>query len=277
MAGEKRRARLRALLKTAGASDADPALFEQAFVHESAAREGGGASNERLEFFGDAILGFVTARWLVAKYVEASEGELHRRKAVLVSGEACAASARRLDLHELIVLGVGTAQTGGAENATILADTFEAFLAALYRATDLERTARFIEREHLAHADRGATGEPDAKTALQELAQAALRVTPMYFERAEGLPHERRYTSQVRVGDEILGEGIGPSKKAAQLGAAAMALDALRRRHPEAQRRGAAAEASARPAAKEDRDVISLDKRRGGARAPRKPRPGASS
>jgi ribonuclease-3 len=274
MAGEKRRSRLRVLLKTAGAGDVDPALFEQAFVHESAAREGAGASNERLEFFGDAILGFATARWLMEKYGDASEGELHRRKAVLVSGEACAATARRLSLHELVVLGVGTAQTGGAENATILADAFEAFLAALYRATDLERVARFIEREHLAHADRGATGEADAKTALQELAQAALRVTPLYFERAEGAPHERRYTSQVRVGDEILGEGIGPSKKAAQLSAAAMALNALRQRHPEAQRR---AEAPARSAAKEDRDVISLDKRRGGTRTPRKPRPGASS
>jgi ribonuclease-3 len=274
MAGEKRRTRLRALLKTAGAGDVDPALFEQSFVHESAAREGAGASNERLEFFGDAILGFVTARWLMDKYGGASEGELHRRKAVLVSGDACAQTARRLNLHELIVLGVGTAQTGGAENATILADAFEAFLAALYRATDLERVARFIEQEHLTGADRGATGEADAKTALQELAQAALRVTPMYFERAEGPPHERRYTSQVRVGDEILGEGIGPSKKAAQLSAAAMALNALRQRYPQAQRR---AEAPAHPAAKEDRDVISLDKRRGGARAPRKPRPGASS
>ena len=82
----------------------------------------------------------------------------------------------------------------------------------------------------------------------------------------------------MRVGDEILGEGIGPSKKAAQLGAAAMALDALRRRHPEAQRRAAGAEASARPAAKENRDVISLDKRRAGrARRASPPRPGASS
>ena len=277
MAGEKRRTRLRALLKTAGASDVDPALFEQAFVHESAAREGGGASNERLEFYGDAILGFVAARWLMDRYPEASEGELARRKGALVSGEACAHSARRLNLHELVVLGVGTAQTGGAENATILADAFEAFLAALYRATDLERAARFIEREHLAHADRGATGEADAKTALQELAQAALRTTPMYFERAEGPPHDRRYTSQVRVGDEILGEGIGPSKKAAQQSAAAMALSALRQRHPEAQRR---AEAPARGASKDDPDVISLDKRRGGTRTPRmprKPRPGAPS
>ncbi|MDP9106311.1 MAG: ribonuclease III domain-containing protein, partial [Candidatus Eremiobacteraeota bacterium] len=70
---------MRALLKTAGAADVDTQLVEQAFVHESSSREGGGASNERLEFYGDAILGFVAARWLVAKYKDASEGELSRR------------------------------------------------------------------------------------------------------------------------------------------------------------------------------------------------------
>jgi ribonuclease-3 len=265
MAGEKRRTRLRTLLKSAGAVDVDTALFEQAFIHESASREGGGSSNERLEFFGDAILGFVAARWLVQKYGEASEGELARRKGALVSGEACAKTARRLGFHELVVLGHGTAQTGGAENATILADAFEAFVAALYRATDLERVARFVEKEHLIPADKGATGEADAKTALQEFAQAALRLTPMYFERMEGPPHDRRFTSQVRVGDEILGEGIGPSKKAAQQSAAAIALGTLRGRYPEA---------SEPRAAKDDGRVIALDKRR--RPRPRTPSPGTS-
>jgi ribonuclease III len=262
MAGEKRRARLRALLKTAGAVEIDPASVDQAFVHESAAREGAGGSNERLEFYGDAILGYVTARWLMAKYADASEGELHRRKAALVSGEACAKTARRLGFGELMQLGAGAAQTGGAENATILADAFEAFLAVLERATDLERVARFIEREHLVHADKGATGEPDAKTALQEFAQAAVRATPIYFERMEGPPHDRRFTSQVRVGDEVLGEGIGGSKKAAQTSAAAMALQALRARHPDA---------LAAPASNDDNRVIALDNRRSRPRTPRTP------
>ena len=266
MSNEKRRARLRALLKIAGVPDLDAAHVEQAFVHESASREGAGPSNERLEFYGDAILGFVAARWLIHKYPNASEGELARRKAALVSGEACARTSRRLGFGEVLVLGTGMAQSGGAENATILADAFEAFVAILAGATDLERVARFIEREHLIPADKGATGEPDAKTALQEFAQGALRVTPLYFERAEGPPHDRRYTSQVRIGDEILGEGIGPSKKAAQLGAASMALSTLRKRHPQA------------PAASLSNDegrVIALDKRRR-PRSPRKPDPGAS-
>ena len=266
MAGEKRRARLRALLKLAGATDVDVAKIEPAFVHGSAAREGMGASNERLEFYGDAILGFAASRWLMEKYPDASEGELTFRRQALVSGEACAKTARRLGFQELVVLGHGMEQMGGAENPTVLADAFEAFLAALYEAAGLDPVARFLSREHFTAADRATTGEADAKTALQEFAQAALRVTPMYFERAEGPPHDRRFTSQVRVGDEILGEGIGSSKKAAQQSAAAMALSTLKGRHPEA---------SVPPASKDDGRVIALDKRRRRPRSPRPPDSGA--
>src|ERR1700733_6095167 len=265
MAGEKRRARLRALLKTAGAADVDLALLEPAFVHASAGREQSQTSNERLQFFCDAILGFVASRWLMKKYPDLSEGALTRRKAHVVSGAACAETARRLGFSELIVLGQGMERAGGTGNESILADAFEAFLAALHDATDLERVARFLEKEHLAPIDRRNVGERDAKTDLQEFAQGALRLTPLYFERAEGPPSDRRYTSQVRVGDEILGEGIGPSKKAAQQSAAAMALSTLRSRHPQA---------PAGPASNDDGRVIALDKRRR-TRSPRKPDSGA--
>lgn len=228
-----RRRRLAALLKMSGVAGIDPALIEPAFVHESASSEGAGPSNERLEFYGDAILGFVTARWLVGRYPDASEGDLSRRKNALVSGEACAETARRLGFPDLVRLGVGMQQTGGAENSTILADAFEAYLAALVGHADLERVARFIENEHLARLDGPETLEHDAKTALQEFAQGRFATTPIYFERAEGPPNDRRFTSQVRVGAEVLGEGIGPSKKVAQQSAAAMALARLRARHPE--------------------------------------------
>jgi ribonuclease-3 len=229
----QRRRRLAALLKTSGLAGIDPATIEQAFVHESAAREGAGPSNERLEFYGDTILGFVTARWLMAHYPDATEGELHRRKASLVSGEACAATARRLQLGEVMRLGVGAQQSGGANNTSILADAFEAYIGALASATEWERVARFIELEHLALADHADGGENDAKTALQEFTQAYFGTVPIYFERAEGPPHDRRFTSHVQIGHETLGEGIGASKKAAQQSAAAMALAALRSRNPE--------------------------------------------
>ncbi|HTW84751.1 MAG TPA: ribonuclease III [Candidatus Sulfotelmatobacter sp.] len=263
MPGEKRRARLRALLKSVGVEEAKSAAIEAAFVHASAAKEQSLISNERLEFFGDAILGFVASRWLMAKYPQASEGELTRRKATIVSGAACADTARRLNFGELIVLGTGMERAG--VNETILADAFEAFLAALYEAGGLERTTRFLEKEHLVPIDRRHHDERDAKTDLQEFAQAVLRLTPLYFERAEGPPNDRRFTSQVRVGDEILGEGIGPSKKSAQQSAAAMALGTLRQRHPEA---------STARASNDDGRVIALDKRRR-PRTPRSPDRGA--
>ena len=265
MPGERRRARLRALLKVAGAAEVDVALIEPAFVHASAGRESTLVSNERLEFFGDAVLGFAASRWLMSAYPDLTEGALTRRKAHLVSGAACAETARRLGFSELVLLGMGMDRMGGSSNETILADAFEAFLAALYAATDLDLVTRFLEKEHLVPLDRRNVGERDAKTDLQEFAQGALRLTPMYFERAEGPPSDRRYTSQVRVGDEILGEGIGPSKKAAQQSAAAMALSTLRTRH---------AEAPAAPASKDDGRVIALDKRRR-PRSPRTPDSGA--
>lgn len=264
MAGERRRARLRALLKMAGIGDVDPARIERAFVHASAGREQLLASNERLEFFGDAILGFVASHWLMTKYPDATEGMLTRRKANLVSGAACAETARRLGFSDLVVLGQGMDRSGGGAQETILADAFEAFIAALYEASDIAHVERFLEKEHIAPADRRDAGERDAKTDLQEYTQGLLRLTPMYFERAEGPPNDRRYTSQVRVGDEILGEGIGPSKKAAQQSAAAMALSTLRRRP----------QADTRPTSNDDGRVIALDKRRR-PRNPRTPEPGA--
>lgn len=229
----QRRRRIAALLKLSGAPELDPAAVEAAFVHESAASEGAGASNQRLEFFGDAILGFLTSRWLWARYPAAAEGELSRRRASIVSGDACAQSARRLDLGSIVLLGVGMQHDGGTTNTSVLADVFEAYLAALYLATDIERVARFLEAHHFAFADHPDAGAGDAKTALQEFAQARFAVAPVYFERAEGPPHDRRFTSQVRIADEVVGEGIGASKKAAQQSAAAMALAYLRNRHPE--------------------------------------------
>ncbi|MGB8267463.1 MAG: ribonuclease III [Candidatus Velthaea sp.] len=223
---------MRALLKRCGAGDVEPQLVEGAFVHESAARERGFASNERLEFLGDAILGDLVARYLFARYPAAGEGELSRRKAALVSGEACALTARKLGFGDLVILGQGAASDGGADNTTILGDAFEAFVAAFAAATDAERTRAFVEREHLASLDREDLSVRDAKTALQEFTQGRLGLAPVYIERAEGPPHDRRYTSQVRVGNEVLGEGIGPSKKAAQQSAAAMALATLAERTP---------------------------------------------
>ncbi len=233
MAGEARRRRLRALLRLCGAA-IDPDTIDQAFVHESASREGGGPSYERLEFLGDAILGYVAARWLFERYPNETEGELTRRKAIVVSGEACAQTARRLEFGDLLVLGHGLDTEAGRDNTSVLSDAFEAFVAALARTAGIDVAARFIETEHLMHTDRADASESDAKTRLQELTQAKYGMIPIYFERAEGPAHDRRFTSRVRVQDEIVGEGIGSSKKAAQQNAAVVALALLRGRETDA-------------------------------------------
>jgi ribonuclease-3 len=261
------RRRLAALLKRSGAANVDPAAVEQAFVHESAARERGGASNERLEFFGDSLLGFVTARWLMARYPDAPEGELHRRKASMVSGDACAQSARRLGFGELMQLGVGMQHSGGTTNASILADAFEAYLGALSFQTTFETVAAFLENEHFPHVDNTEAADADAKTALQEFTQARFSIAPTYFERAEGPAHDRRFTSQVRIADEIVGEGIGASKKAAQQSAAAMALASLRNRLPEAPEPDPEPDPEP-PTTSPDRRVIALRPSRNRTKAP---------
>ncbi len=203
----------------------DSEAVDIAFRHPSAAIERTHGSNERHEFLGDAILGFVTASWLYARFPDASEGEMSRRKNALVSGASCALTARRLEFGSLMWIAAGTS----ADNTTILADAFEAFIAALYFAAGMDVTRAFIEREHLAQIVDDVSTQ-DAKTELQELTHVLYTAAPVYIDRAEGPVQDRRYTSQVRVNDEVLGEGIGPSKKSAQTSAAIMALATLRHR-----------------------------------------------
>ncbi len=224
MAGETRRRRLRALLKRVGANAVDPNALEQAFVHESAVREGlAVVSNERLEFVGDAIVGFLTARWLFSAYPDAPEGELALRKSSLVSDAALAAEAERLGFDALLVLGAGLAKAPASRRRSALSDAFEAFVAALAQCAGLDIAERFLIQEHLSIAG-AAPPVLDAKTTLQEWTQKHSGMTPFYIESAEGPPHERIFHSRVVVSGESIAEGSGPSKKAAQQAAAAAAL-----------------------------------------------------
>jgi ribonuclease III len=230
MAGEARRRRLRALLDLAHVSDDALDAVDQAFVHESAAKEELVLSNERLEFLGDAVLGVVVARWLYATYPHEKEGMLAKRKAAIVSDSAIARTAAQLGFSDLIRVGAGERAHGGASRVSILADAFEAFVAALYLNYGFDAAQRFVELRHIATLDHSAAALPDAKTQLQELTQARLACTPDYTERGEGPAHERIFTSVVRVNGEALGTGTGPSKKAAQQNAAAQALEILQNR-----------------------------------------------
>jgi ribonuclease-3 len=230
MAGENRRRRLRALLDVADLPDDALDVVEPAFVHESAAREGGIASNERLEFLGDAILGMIVAGWLFANYADDKEGTLAKRKAAIVSDKALAVSAKRLGFAELVRVGAGERAHGGNERISILADAFEAFVAIMYQQFGFDRTRAFVEREHIAYVDHASADMADAKTQLQEFTQEHFACMPVYREEGEGPAHERVFTATVTINGELLGSGIGPSKKAAQQNAAAQALRTLQAR-----------------------------------------------
>jgi ribonuclease-3 len=228
MAGENRRRRLRALLACAGVRSAgDLTLIEQAFVHESSAKESGGASNERMEFLGDSILGYITAGWLFERFPQEPEGRLTVRKAAIVNDAQLAESARRLGFSDLVELGVGMRNAGGADNGSILADAFEAFVAAVALRYGVEKARTFVVREHIEQLDHASDALLDSKTRLQHYAQEHLSATPVYRERSYGTPQAPRFSSSVQVNGKTLGTGSGPSKKAAQQAAAQAALATL--------------------------------------------------
>ena len=223
-----RRARLRALAALAGIKLApDLAALECAFVHESYARERSRASNERLEFLGDSILGAIVAAWLFERFPNEPEGELTLRKAAIVNDAALANSARRLGFSELVELGSGMRSSGGSENASVLADAFEAFVGALYLRYGIERARRFVLREHVEARSLEAGVRLDAKTRLQHHAQAHLGGTPAYRDESRGTPQQPAFFSRVEVNGALLGTGAGTSKKMAQQAAAEAALRAI--------------------------------------------------
>lgn len=228
MAGENRRRRLRALLKLAGVRVAgDLSVVEQAFVHESHAKEHGGPSNERMEFLGDSVLGWITADWLFAQYPDEPEGRLTVRKAAIVNDARLAETARRLGFSDVVELGTGMRNAGGIDNTSILADAFEAFVAAVFLRYGAEKARRFVIAAHIEQIEHTPDALLDAKTRLQHYAQEHLSATPSYRELSGGTPQKPHFTSSVHVNGKTLGTGSGPSKKAAQQAAALAALASL--------------------------------------------------
>lgn len=225
MSGESYRRRLRALLRVAGARPGqDLPEFEGAFVHQSYAKECGGASNDRMEFLGDSVLGCIAAGWVFERFADDPEGILTLRKAAIVNDAQLAETARRLGFGALIRLGAGMRAGGGAENTTVLADAFEAFVGAMYLRYGLEKARRFVVAEHIERLDHSADAPLDAKTRLQHYTQEHLAATPVYREISRGTPQQPAFKSRVTVKGKILGRGEGSSKKAAQQAAAQAAL-----------------------------------------------------
>ena len=210
----------------------DPELALEALRHGSYAHERSLAarrpmlrSNERLEFLGDAVLGFLIARRVYERFRDASEGELTRIRAALVREESLAVVARGLGLGELLLLGRGEQRSGGRENAARLADALEAVVAAVLLSCGLERTQEVVERLLAPLFDQGVLAR-DPKTELQQLFQSRRR-TPQYKVLAvSGPDHARSYEVEVRLDGSPLGRGSGRSKKEAEQAAARAALEA---------------------------------------------------
>lgn len=201
----------------------DPQLLTRALTHGSAtARPGAaGGSYQRLEFLGDRVLGLVVATMLHHAFPKAEEGELARRLNQLVRRETCADVARDLALGDALVLGESEAQTGGKRKTAILADVCEAVIAAVYLDGGLEAAQTLIERHWGPRMRTHAGPLRDAKTMLQEWAQARGKPAPRYdvLDRS-GPDHAPSFTVGVTIEGEAPATGHGSSKRAAEQTAA---------------------------------------------------------
>jgi len=205
------------------------ALRHGSYVHERSLAPGREVlrSNERLEFLGDAVLGFLVARRVHDRHPDASEGELTRLRAALVREESLALVARQLGLGDLLLLGRGEERSGGRENAARLADALEAVLAAVLLSCGLERTEQVVERVLEPLLEQGSRTR-DPKTELQQLFQTRRRTPQYHVLTVAGPDHARSYEVEVRLDAASLGRGSGRSKKEAEQAAALAALE-----HPE--------------------------------------------
>lgn len=205
----------------------DPALLTLALTHRSAA----GTHNERLEFLGDAIIGFVIAEFLYQKFPRADEGQLTRTRATLVNRDSLADIARELDLGNAIRLGEGEMKSGGWRRDSILANALEAVVGAIYLDAGLEPTRQILlqwYRERLLRVDPTAT-QKDAKTRLQEHLQRYRNPLPVYETvDVQGPAHDQHFVVRCQLASPDLSvEARGNSRRQAEQEAARLALAAL--------------------------------------------------
>jgi ribonuclease-3 len=221
-----RKTALKDLSARLGHDFADPALLKLALTHASAR---GGArpdeDNERLEFLGDRVLGLGVAELLADTYPKAREGELARWFNHLVRAETCAEIAQAWDLGDFILMSGGEAGSGGRRKKTILANTCEAVLGAVFADGGYEAAKRVVRafwEPQLAAIDAGA---PDAKSVLQEWAQGRRLPLPRYLEVArEGPDHAPRFTAEVQIEGVAPERGQGANKREAEQAAALAVL-----------------------------------------------------
>jgi len=224
-----------ALQRILGYRFRDPGLLEHALTHTSRANEdvsGGVFDNESLEFLGDAVLGFAIADLLFRRFPAEDEGWKSKMKASLVSTTSLARLAEQLNLGDHLLLGRGEEKTGGRRKQALLADGYEALIAAIYLDGGVEHAAAFIQRQFADLIEE--TREPnsahrDFKSALQERVQSNGGPLPEYVVVSESGPdHHKTFQVEVRVSGEPLADAAGRSKKEAEQEAAKRALQRLK-------------------------------------------------
>ncbi len=209
-------------------SFSDTELAQRALTHRSANK----LNNERLEFLGDSLLGFVVAEILFENYPQATEGELSRMRASMVNKDSLAAIAREINLGDYMQLGAGELKSGGKHRDSILADAVEAIIAAIYLDGGIDACKHFIRRWSTEKFDaQDATqDQKDCKTRLQELMQARAQELPAYtVVEISGEAHEQTFLVECVVAElEVPQQGSGRSKRIAEQNAAQKVLDFLR-------------------------------------------------
>ncbi len=201
-------------------------LLRQALTHRSRGERSPQGDNERLELLGDAVVALIILEHLYRTQPDLTEGELTKLKAHYVNRTSLAVAAKALDLGEMLTMASGELAAGGRDRPSTLADSFEAVLAAIYLARGLEAAREFVHRELMTRIDTSEVW--DYKSRLQEWCQANRKQTPTYRTiDAAGPAHQREFRCQALLGEEVLADGTGRSKKEAEQRAAETALALL--------------------------------------------------
>lgn len=221
---------LDALGKSLGV-EIEPQLLELALTHRSFSYENGrGPNNERLEFLGDAILGFLVTAHIHDHFADLDEGELTKLKNAVVSAPALAEAATELELGSHLLLGKGEIQTGGREKQNLLADCFEAVLGAAFVSKGMPAASKIVESFILPMLSdpKQLLDSSDPKTTLLEALQASGKPQPVYQITHEGPDHDRTFYATLLIDGEVVASAEGRSRKLAETNAAIKALAAFK-------------------------------------------------
>ena len=220
--------KLKRLERKIGHTFVDEDLLKRAITHRSA----GSRHNERLEFLGDSILSLVIAEALFHRFPDVSEGDMSRMRATLVREKTLAELAREFDLGEYLILGPGELKSGGFRRESILADTVEALIGAIFLDVGIEQSRTLLLQWYASRLDeiRPGADQKDPKTRLQELLQGKRKPLPSYaVVKVKGEAHNQEFTVQCEIeGVDVTVVGVGSSRRKAEQAAAEKALEQLK-------------------------------------------------